>query len=47
MAEIDGTMEAAKQQGVDVASMVGFLVSDEANFITGQAYNVNGGLLFH
>ena len=31
----------------DVANMVGFLVSDEANFITGQAYNVNGGLLFH
>ena len=31
----------------DVANMVGFLVSEEANFITGQAYNVNGGLLFH
>ncbi len=31
----------------DVANMVGFLVSDEANFITVQAYNVNGGLLFH
>ena len=31
----------------DVANMVGFLVSQDANFITGQAYNVNGGLLFH
>jgi NAD(P)-dependent dehydrogenase (short-subunit alcohol dehydrogenase family) len=31
----------------DVANMVGFLVSEEACFITGQAYNVNGGLLFH
>ena len=31
----------------DVANMVGFLASDEAGFITGQAYNVNGGLLFH
>ena len=31
----------------DVANMVGFLVSEEANFITGQAYNVNGGLLFN
>ena len=31
----------------DVANIVGFLVSEEANFITGQAYNVNGGLLFH
>jgi NAD(P)-dependent dehydrogenase (short-subunit alcohol dehydrogenase family) len=31
----------------DVANLVGFLVSDEACFITGQAYNVNGGLLFH
>jgi NAD(P)-dependent dehydrogenase (short-subunit alcohol dehydrogenase family) len=31
----------------DVAHMVSFLASDEACFITGQAYNVNGGLLFH
>ena len=31
----------------DIASMVAFLASDEASFITGQAYNVNGGLLFH
>ena len=31
----------------DVANLVAFLVSDEANFITGQAYNVNGGSLFH
>ena len=31
----------------DVANLVGFLVSDEARFITGQGYNVNGGLLFH
>ena len=31
----------------DVANMVSFLASEEATFITGQAYNVNGGLLFH
>jgi 3-oxoacyl-[acyl-carrier protein] reductase/meso-butanediol dehydrogenase/(S,S)-butanediol dehydrogenase/diacetyl reductase len=31
----------------DIAGMVSFLSSEEANFITGQAYNVNGGLLFH
>jgi meso-butanediol dehydrogenase / (S,S)-butanediol dehydrogenase / diacetyl reductase len=31
----------------DVASLVAFLASDEAGFITGQGYNVNGGLLFH
>ncbi len=31
----------------DVANMVAFLASEDANFITGQAYNVNGGLLFH
>jgi NAD(P)-dependent dehydrogenase (short-subunit alcohol dehydrogenase family) len=27
----------------DVASLVGFLASDEASFITGQAYNLTGG----
>ena len=31
----------------DVANLVAFLASNEACFITGQGYNVNGGLLFH
>ena len=31
----------------DVANLVAFLASDDAGYITGQAYNVNGGLLFH
>lgn len=31
----------------DVAHLVAFLASDEAAYITGQGYNVNGGLLFH
>ena len=31
----------------DVANVVAFLAGDGASFITGQAYNVNGGLLFH
>lgn len=31
----------------DIAGVVAFLASDEACFITGQGYNVNGGLLFH
>ena len=37
-----------KRQGVpqDVAEAVGFLASDEANFITGQKLTVNGGNTF-
>ena len=31
----------------DVANLVAFLASDDAAFITGQAYNVNGGTLSH
>ena len=31
----------------DVANLVAFLASEDASYITGQAYNVNGGLLFH
>ncbi|MBI3329128.1 MAG: SDR family oxidoreductase [Nitrospinae bacterium] len=31
----------------DIANMVAFLASEEACFITGQGYNVNGGILFH
>jgi NAD(P)-dependent dehydrogenase (short-subunit alcohol dehydrogenase family) len=31
----------------DVANLVAFLASDEAAMITGQAYNINGGTLFH
>lgn len=31
----------------DVADMVTWLVSDQAGYITGQAFNLNGGLLFH
>jgi NAD(P)-dependent dehydrogenase (short-subunit alcohol dehydrogenase family) len=31
----------------DIANLVAFLAGDDASFITGQAYNVNGGQLFH
>jgi len=34
-------------QSEDVANMVAFLAGREASFITGQAFNVNGGTLFH
>src|SRR5262245_43328443 len=34
-------------QPEDVARLVACLASGEAAFITGQAYNVNGGTLFH
>lgn len=28
----------------EVAALVGFLISDDANYITGQVFNINGGL---
>ena len=31
----------------DVANMVAFLAGEDSSIITGQAYNVNGGQLFH
>ncbi|SEW53253.1 glucose 1-dehydrogenase [Chitinophaga arvensicola] len=34
-------------QPEDIASMVTFLASDEASFITGAEYNVDGGLMVH
>ena len=33
------------QQPEDVANMVAFLASDDASYMTGQTYNVSGGLL--
>jgi NAD(P)-dependent dehydrogenase (short-subunit alcohol dehydrogenase family) len=30
-------------QPADIATMVGFLVSDQANWITGQSFVVDGG----
>jgi len=31
----------------DIAGLTAFLAGPDASFITGQAYNVNGGQLFH
>ncbi len=31
----------------DVANLVAFLAGPDASLITGQSYNVNGGILFH
>ena len=33
------------QQPEDVANLVAFLASDDASYMTGQTYNVSGGLL--
>ncbi len=38
---------ASSLNGYNPGIVVAFLASEEADFITGHAYNVNGGLLFH
>ena len=42
-----GTPLGRIAESEDVANMVAFLAGDDASFITGQSYNVNGGQLFH
>ena len=43
----NGTPLGRIAESEDVANLVAFLASEDASFITGQAYNVNGGTLFH
>jgi 3-oxoacyl-[acyl-carrier protein] reductase len=31
----------------DIASIICFLLSDQANYITGQTINVDGGMVMH
>ena len=31
----------------DIANMAAFLISPQANYVTGQAINVDGGQIFH
>ncbi|GIT42385.1 MAG: sorbitol 6-phosphate dehydrogenase [Chloroflexota bacterium] len=42
-----GTPLGRIAESEDVANMVAFLAGDDASFVTGQSYNVNGGQLFH
>ena len=42
-----GTPLGRIAEAEDVANMGVFLAGDDASFITGQSYNVNGGQLFH
>jgi NAD(P)-dependent dehydrogenase (short-subunit alcohol dehydrogenase family) len=42
-----GTPLGRVAESEDVAHLVAFLASDEAEMITGQGYNINGGTLFH
>ena len=41
-------MQAVKRHGLpeDVAQMIGFIASPEAQFLTGQVFDVSGGLVF-
>jgi meso-butanediol dehydrogenase/(S,S)-butanediol dehydrogenase/diacetyl reductase len=44
---IDGILLGRGEEPEDVAKLVSFLVSDQADYITGQSIAVDGGIKFH
>ncbi len=46
-AQIDGRAIRRQQVPEDITGAVAFLLSDDADFITGQLLTVNGGFVFH
>jgi NAD(P)-dependent dehydrogenase (short-subunit alcohol dehydrogenase family) len=46
-ASAERTLLGRIAEAEDVANLVAFLAGPDSSLITGQSYNVNGGILFH